>query len=292
MKRLSPFFILAAGILWGSMGLFVRTLNAAGLATMNIVFLRALVTALSLLLYLALFQRDLLRLRLKDLWCFLGTGVASIVFFNYCYFAAITETSLSVAAVLLYTAPAMVMVMSRFLFGERLTRRKVLALLLTVLGCVLVTGVLQPGQSLSLKGILLGLGAGFGYALYSIFSRFALNRGYHSLTITCYTFVVAACFTALPAEPGFVLCTALSSWGMGLFCIAFGLLCTVAPYLLYTLGLKQVDNSRASILASVEPVTAALLGVLLFAEPLTLSVLAGMALVIAGLVLCSKAPAN
>jgi len=288
MNRLSPFLILSAGILWGSMGLFVRTLNAAGLATMNIVFLRALVTALAMLLYLGIARRGLLRIRLKDLWCFLGTGIASIVFFNYCYFAAITETSLSVAAVLLYTAPAMVMVLSRFLFGEAFSRRKTLALVLTVLGCVLVTGVLQPGQSLSLKGLLLGLGAGFGYALYSVFSRYALNRGYHSLTITCYTFVIAAVFTALLAKPAFVLQVACSSAGMGLFCVAFGVLCTVAPYLLYTLGLKQVDTSRAAILASVEPVTAALLGVLRFSEPLTLPVLAGMALVIAGMAVCSK----
>lgn len=287
MKRLSFLPILTAGILWGCIGLFVRPLNGAGLGSMEIVFLRALVTGLGMLLYLAVFQRKLLILRKKDLWCFLGTGIASIVFFNFCYFKAITVTSLSVAAVLLYTAPAMVMVMSRFLFGETFTRRKVLSLLLTVVGCVLVTGVLETSQPLSPGGIMLGLGAGFGYALYSVFSRYALERGYHTLTITCYTFLIASLATALTVNPAQVMAAAFSSAGMGLFSIAFGLLCTVIPYLLYTLGLKHVDNSRASIIASVEPVTASLLGVAVFHESLHLATAAGMILVLAGMAVCS-----
>lgn len=283
MKQLSFLPILMAGMLWGSMGLFVRTLNSIGLGSMDIVFLRALITGIGMTAYLLLFHRDLLKLRLKDLWCFLGTGIASIVFFNFCYFRAITVTSLSVAAVLLYTAPAMVMVMSFFLFGESFTRRKGLSLLLTIAGCILVTGVLESSQPLSVSGILLGLGAGFGYALYSIFSRYAIERNYHSLTITCYTFLIAAAATAFLSHPAQVVEIAFSSAGMWFFCIAFGLLNTIAPYLLYTYGLKFVDNSRASIIASIEPVTATVLGILFFQERLTLPIAVGMILVLLGM---------
>ena len=116
MKKFAPILILIAGVLWGSMGLFVRTLNAQGLASMEIVGLRATVTVVALFLFLLLFDRKLFKICWKDLWCFLGTGICSIVFFNFCYFKAITLTSLSVAAILLYTAPAIVMVLSYFLF--------------------------------------------------------------------------------------------------------------------------------------------------------------------------------
>ena len=170
------------------MGLFVRTLNAAGLQTMDIVFLRAVVTAVVMVVYLFLFNRKLLVIHLKDIWCFLGTGIASITFFNYCYFKCIEEASLSIAAVLLYTAPAIVMVLSYVLFREKLTGKKIISLIMTIGGCILVTGVFEETQIINANGILLGLGAGLGYALYSIFSRYALERGYHSLTITCYTF--------------------------------------------------------------------------------------------------------
>lgn len=287
LKKAAPLLILLAGVLWGSMGLFVRTLNSLGLASMGIVSLRAIVTAISMLVFLLIFDRSRLHIRLRDLWCFLGTGILSIIFFNYCYFSAITLTSMSVAAVLLYTAPAIVMILSFFLFGEKFTVKKIIALVLTFVGCVLVTGVIGETAQVSAAGILTGLGAGLGYALYSIFSRYALERGYHSLTITFYTFLIAAIASLFMTEPARVLSAAASSPGMLLFSASFGVLCTVVPYLTYTLGLTQVENSRASIIASVEPVTATILGAVLFREQLTFSGVLGMAMVIAALVICA-----
>lgn len=287
LKKAAPFLILLAGMLWGSMGLFVRTLNGRGLESMGIVSLRAIVTAVSMLIFLLIFDRRYLRIKIHDIWCFFGTGILSIIFFNYCYFSAITLTSMSVAAVLLYTAPAIVMVLSYFLFRESFTVKKVIALVLTFAGCVLVTGVIGETAPVSAAGILTGLGAGLGYALYSIFSRCALERGYHSLTITFYTFLIAAIASLFMTDPVSVVSTAASSPGMLLFSVAFGVLCTVVPYLTYTLGLTQVENSRASIIASVEPVTATVLGAILFHEQLTFSGVLGMAMVIAALVICA-----
>lgn len=286
MKKLAPLFIILAGVLWGSMGLFVRTLNARGLESMDIVALRAIVTAVALFLFLLFYDRKLLKIKLRDIWCFLGTGICSIIFFNYCYFKAIMMTSLSVAAVLLYTAPAIVMVLSFFLFGEKFTKRKLAALIMTFVGCVLVTGVIGDSVQLSAGGILAGLGAGFGYALYSIFGRYALERGYHSLTITFYTFLVAALGTLVLSDIRTVAETVTAGAPMFLFAVAFGVLCTVIPYLTYTIGLKYVENSKASIIASVEPVTATLLGVVLFGEALTVEGVVGTLLVLGALVVC------
>jgi drug/metabolite transporter (DMT)-like permease len=288
MKKFALALILLAGVLWGSMGLYVRKLNTLGMTSMEIVALRAIVTTIIMFLYLLLFERKMLKIRLRDLWCFLGTGICSVVFFNFCYFKAITITSLSVAAVLLYTAPAIVMVLSYFLFGEKMTGRKVAALFMTLLGCSLVTGVFSDWGSVSGLGILMGLGAGLGYALYSIFSRYALERGYHSLTITFYTFLIAAIFSFAIGNGGKALAVATSGPSMLAFCFVFGVLCTVAPYLAYTAGLKHVENSKASIFASIEPVTATILGVIVFHESVGLWEVLGMALVIGALVVCRE----
>ena len=288
MKKFAGVLILIAGVLWGSMGLFVRTLNEKGLVSMEIVGLRAAVTTVALFLFLLVFDRKLFWIRWKDLWCFLGTGICSIVFFNYCYFKAITLTSLSVAAILLYTAPAIVMVLSYFLFGEKLTKRKLLSLVMTFVGCVLVTGILTEKGSVSAGGILVGLGAGLGYALYSIFSRYALGKGYSSLTITFYTFLIAVIASCFLTDMGNVTRVAASSAGNLCFCLAFGVLCTVAPYLTYTLGLQYVENGKASIIASIEPVTATFLGAVLFHEKLTVSGVCGVVLVLAALALCNE----
>ena len=283
--KLAPGAVLLAGALWGSMGIFVRRYNAEGLDSLQIVGIRAVGTALILFVYLMALNRKLLKIHLKDLWCFLGTGLCSIVFFNYCYFKAVITTSLSVAAVLLYTAPAIVMILSAMLFGEALNIKKVVAIVMTFAGCVLVTGVLSGDNQVTVQGILYGLGAGFGYALYSIFSRYALQKGYHSLTITCYTFVVATIATACLADVKKVWDIAVSTPGMSIVSVGLGLLCTVAAYLLYTNGLTRVDNSKAAVIASIEPVTATVLGMVLYAEEISPVKVIGMLMVIAGMVI-------
>lgn len=285
MKKLAPFFVLLAGILWGSMGIYVRRLNALGFTTIEIVAVRSVVTAVLLLVVLFFYDRKLLKIRLKDIWCFVGTGIFSIVFFNYCYFKAITMTSLSVAAVLLYTAPAIVMVLSAVLFHEKITAVKIAALLATFIGCVFVTGLIGETGGLSAGGILVGLGAGLGYALYSIFGRYAIERGYHSLTISFYTFVFAA-IGALPlADVKMIYEAPVKDIRMLGFYLVFALVSTVVPYILYTLGLTALENSKASIIASIEPVTATVLGMILFHEKMSVSNLAGIILVLGAIVI-------
>ncbi|MCI5620869.1 MAG: DMT family transporter [Lachnospiraceae bacterium] len=288
MKRFATLWIILAGILWGCMGLFVRRLNALGLVSMQVVELRALVTSVVMFLVLFIGKRELLRIRLRDLWCFLGTGLCSIVFFNFCYFKAIELTSLSVAAVLMYTAPVLVMIFSFFLFHEKFTGRKVLALVMTFAGCVLVTGVLDQQNMVSPMGILTGLGAGLGYALYSIFGRYALERGYQSFTITFYTFFIAFIGTLFLTDIRPVMQVACQDVASILISLGLGVICTVFPFLLYTLGLSYVENSKASIFASVEPVTATLLGAVVYQEKLSVSGTLGVVLVIVALIICGK----
>jgi drug/metabolite transporter (DMT)-like permease len=150
------------------------------------------------------------------------------------------------AAVLLYTAPAFVMLLSARLFHETFTPRKALAVVVMLLGAVCVTGVLTGRTALSPEGTVMGLLAGFGYALYSIFSRLALNKQYAPNTITAYTFFftslcffflidkqhLAACFRAMPA-PRILAVLGLS------------LLVNLIPFLCFTNGLKGIETGKA-----------------------------------------------
>ena len=281
--------MILAGVCWGSIGLFIRRFNAAGLYSMDMVVLRSVSTCLFLFLFLLFYDRSLLKIRLRDIWCFLGTGIVSMVFFNYCYFTLISLSSLSVAAVMLYTAPVFVMFLSAFLFHEKITGKKILALIMTVLGCVFVTGVIGDAASLSLRAILFGLGAGLGYALYSIFSRYALQRGYHSFTISLYTFFFAS-LAALPlVDPGRILSVAASGPFMLFFSIVCGLVTTAVPYIVYNFGLSSMENGKAAIIASIEPVVATLIGFFVFHETLTLGNLAGILLVLGAIAVSNLA---
>lgn len=286
MKKRSVLAVVAAASLWGLMGLFVRRCTAAGLGSLETTQLRITVGLLLVGLYLALFHREKLRIRWRDLWCFLGTGVVSLLLFSYCYFRTMSMVSLAVAGVLLYTAPVFVMLMSILLFRERMTLPKLLALVMAVAGCTLVSGV-GSGESMQLPGLLLGLGAGFFYALYSIFSRYAIQRGYDSWTITFYTFLFCAAGCALVCDWQVIGTAVSSDRGLWPWVLAMGLTTGFGAYLLYTWGLQRIESSRASILASVEPVVAALVGVFVFGESISPAGVAGIALVLGAIVVLS-----
>lgn len=122
---------------------------------------------------------------------FAGTGIGSMVFFNFCYFGSINRTSLSVATALLYTAPAFVAIMARVFLKEKLTTKHHCNR-----GCNMWMhndpGFMTSGFKIDGLGLLLGLGSG---ALYSIFGKVAINKGYSDETITLYTFMFCALAT-------------------------------------------------------------------------------------------------
>ncbi len=284
----SPVYILAAGCMWGLMGLLVRSLDAVGIASMEVCFIRSAVTLISLFAWALLFDRRAFRIRLKDIWCFIGTGACSVTFFNFCYFKTMTLTSLSVAAVLLYTAPAFVMLMSAVLFKEEMSVQKLSALLLAFLGCAFVSGIVGGAGALSASGILYGLGAGFGYALFSIFGRYALEKGYSSLTISFYTFLCSAICTSFLADKGSVAAALSGNGGLIVKTVVLVLVVTLFPYLSYTKGLSGVENGTASVLASVEPVVATLVGVVIYKETLNVWNVAGICLVLGSIILINR----
>ena len=272
--------ILAAAALWGIIGVWNRNLMAAGLSPTGIVVVRNFGGMLLLLAVFAVKDRGVFRVRREHLKYFFGTGIISVVLFTSCYFSCQKICSLAVASILLYTAPSFVVILSAILRKEPVTKKKLLALALTLVGCACVCGVFDGGLTVTFTGILLGLGAGFFYALYSVFGRYALAH-YSSMTVTVWTFIFAGPASLVmlrPAEMRAVF-TAPSAWLLAAGLVVFS---TVAPYILYTRGLARVESGKASIMASLEPVVAALAGVLIFGEPMGLLTLLGILCVLAG----------
>lgn len=262
--------VALGGVLWGVTGIFVRYFNGIGLGSTDVVWIRVTMAALAMSLFLLIKDPSLLKFRLRDVWCFIGTGIFSLAFFNYFYFINITETSLSVACTLLYLSPVFVLLYSMLLFRERLTVRKAAACLLTVLGCALVTGILSDFDKITGRGLVFGVLSGAGYALYSIFSRCALKRGYHAFTITAYTFIFASLGMTPLVRFGNVASSFTAAEKAELIFFLLMLAGGALPYILYTDGLRIISASKASVLAALEPVTAMLVGAVFYRERLTL----------------------
>ena len=275
MKKYLPHTcVLGAGILWGLIGIFNRGLIAAGLSPLTLVAVRNMGGLILLGLLFLCADRSVFRIRLKHLPLFFGTGIVSVLLFTLCYFSCQQMCSLAVAAALLYTAPAFVVILSAILWRDRITVRKLAALLIAFLGCTFVTGLWSGDAQVALWGAVLGVASGFFYGLYSIFGRYALAH-YRPYTVTFYTFAFAGCgslFVMRPAE----LSAAFSEPRAILLAVGLVIVSTVAPYLLYTKGLASLESGKAAILASIEPVTAALVGVIVFSEPMTPGTLLGL----------------
>ena len=290
MKKISKYgeiLVIIAGICWGLIGVFTRKISVAGLNSIQVTFLRNFFAALLLFLIVLVKDKNSIRFRPKDIWMFLGTGILSIAFFNVCYFKTIEIASLSVAAVLLYTAPAMVVVMSCLFFREKMTGKKGVALLLAFVGCLFTTGILEDQKGLSAIAILVGLGSGFGYALYSIFGTVA-TRKYNSFTISLYTFIFAfvALFPISNVKEMTQAITETPSVMWSVICLSA--ISTIVPFLCYTAGLRHMEAGKASIMAFIEPLVATLCGILIFHEEITLSNMIGIAFIFLSVIILNK----
>ena len=271
--------ILGAALLWGIIGIWNRRLMDVGVSPTSIVVIRNIGSMLMLSVIFAVKDRSMFRVKRTHLKYFFGTGVISVVLFTLCYFSCQKVCSLAVASILLYTAPSFVVILSAILWKEPVTKKKVAALTLTLVRCALVCGVFAGVLAVTVARILYGLGPGFFYALYSIFSRYAL-RYYSALKCTLWMFIfagIASIFLIRPAELAVLL-----NFEEGLTALILVVFSTGTPFLLYTTGLSRVEAGKASIIASFEPVVAALAGVLVFGEPMGVSMIAGILCILAG----------
>ena len=287
-SKIGTALIILAACFWGGMGIFVRRLTAYGFDSIQIVSIRVTLAALIFCLFLLIRERSGFRISLRDIPLFLGLGLGSILFFTVCYFAAITIMPLSTAAILLYTSPIWIMLMSALFFREKMNSRKVIALLLAFGGCVLVSGI--SGDGISFTGLLLGLGSGIGYGLYSILGTVALRR-YSPYTVTTYTFLTAAVGSWVICRPADMLSKfeeAEGLTGLIFFCMLTALVTAVIPFLAYTLGLRSVEAGKAGIIATIEPVVATLVGIICFSETLTLLSGIGIVLVLSAVIILNS----
>ena len=289
MKKFALMFPIISGGLWGSAGIFVRKLSYFGVNSYTIISSRVLISLIILFIGILIFDKSLLKIKLKDLWIFISTGVFAMLGLNSCYNESINQLSLSLAAVLLSLSPIFVIILAAILFKEKITMRKIGCMLLAILGCLLASGVLENtnGMKWSVFGILIGLLSALFYALYSILSKIAMGKGYEALTITFYSLltleIVLLPFTDWNILKDFVVAAPVNH---SIFMLLHSLCTSVLPYVLYTVSLIYVETGMTSILASGgEPIAAMLLGMLFFSEIPTILSLIGLMLTIIALAL-------
>lgn len=291
-QRLFLVLPLLSGVLFGSVGVFVRRLYEFGMDNYTILTSRMLVAACMLLVGLWIYDKSLLKIRWKDLWLFVGTGILGMLALNLCYNESIHRVTLSFAAVLLSMAPVFVLILAALFFKEKITLQKIGLMFLALFGCFLASGFLDDIGLIrwSPYGILFGLASAFFYALYSIFSKVAMARNYNVFTVIFYSLLLGSIIllplTDWPKLEAFLTASPVDNT---VFILLHALCTSVLPYLLYTVALNRVDTSIAAIIASAgEPAAALLFGAVFFMEMPTFISSGGVLIVIIALAFIFK----
>lgn len=262
--------VLCAGVLWGSIGFFVRKMAEIGVSTSLTAFMRifcAWLILIPLLLGMSLKTgRNYFKVSKKGLLQCMIMGIVTQAFFNLSYSGCINTVGVAMGSVLLYTAPIFVSILSRLLFKEQINARKGISLVINILGCfIMVTGGDLSMLRVSGIGILLGIGAGFFYAMVTILGKFTSNE-VDPFTMVFYNFLFGWISLAIFTDPLPELMASSSPyfWLLG---FGYGLIPTVGSYLFYMNGISHdVELSRVPVIASVEPIIATLIGVMVFNE--------------------------
>ena len=290
-NRKGALLVILAGTCWGVISIFINYLSAAGLGEMQISFLRQLFAVLVFALVILVRDRPKFRIPLKDLALLMLVGFINGVLFNFLYFYTIINSRASIAVVLLYTSPVFVIILARIFFGEKITRNKFIALVLTVAGCLFVTGVIGEGYMPPPVAILTGVLTGLAYALNNILTSAAVKRN-DPLTVTLYTLVFS--FMFLIPFSGMKSLTALCRANPMILAVAF-LMCLVTAVLaqyFFSFGLKLIESGKAAIYGATEPIVGSLVGILIFHEESNLMKIAGIIMVIAAILLIGKSDAE
>lgn len=290
MKKIYLILPILAGIMFGSSGIFVRTLTQNGIDPTTLLFLRFSIAIIPILLAIFLTDRELFKIDKSDIPLFIACAIC-IIGLNLCYNESMNTIPLSLAAVLLSLAPIYVIIIAYIAFGEKITSKKVICMLLAIFGCVLMTGVLENSMmNFSLFGIACGIGAGLFWAFYLIASKKSIKNGKHTFTILLYSIIIISIalipFTDFGQINAFVSINPLLAI---VFLIIHSTFSFALPYVFSTLSLNFIDSGTSSIFMSAsEPFAALLFGLVIYGEIPTLVMLCGFILTLVSMTILSR----
>lgn len=279
-------YIIAAGMLWGTSGIFVHYLSPYGFSPYEMSLVRGVVSFTVMALYALIFNRSLFRAVGWQILFYLGIGVTLFATAS-CYYSSMQLSSVSTAVVLMYTAPIYVTVVSVLFMGEKFSWQKGVAIGVMLIGCCFVAGLIG-GFKFDALGIAIGVLSGITYAAYNILTKLALKRGCNAISATIYGFLFMSLTALIFASPADVFAHAAGKPAITVpLLIGLGIFTFVLPYFLYTLSMRDLSAGTASALGIIEPMAACIFSFALLGEKLDAFSVIGIILILGAVFMLS-----
>ncbi len=297
--RLGYAMVATAAALFAVNGSVSKVVLGSGLSSVDLAQIRASCAALGLLVFILAFARPKLRVTGRELLFLLAFGVVGVALVQWLYFVAIHNVPVGIALLIEFTAPLFVALFARFVYRELIRRRIWVAVALCITGLAVVVEV-WAGVALSTVGVSAALGGAFGLTAYLLMAEHE-RRDRDAVSLSFYGFLFAALFWALVQPlwqfPWGVLGDTVSLqgnlseytapvWVLLGFIVVVG---TMITFSLLTGALRHVSATRASIVATLEPVLATVVAWLWLGETFGTAQLVGGAVVLAGIFLAQTA---
>lgn len=250
--------VFSAAVLWAFIGVFSKAILEAGVSSMEIAFWRAAIAGILFLIHASL-KKELKLQKKSDAPIFIAFALFGVTLFYSSLILAIDAGSISLAYILLYSAPAWVVLLAFFLLKESLNTKKIVLLAVALAGVILVSLDKSDSIAVNPTALFWGLIAGLSYSSYYIFGKWILDR---YKVITIYAFILPIGALGLLPFVRFSAKTPITY----LYILAVALLSTYLAYFVYYSGLKKIEASKAVMIATVEPVISAVLAAIFFAE--------------------------
>lgn len=265
----------------------MKLLTPYNVSAIQMTFIRSFVAVIAMAIYILITNRELFKTKMANIPYYIGSGVC-IFLTAVLYYISMQRTSVATSVILMYMAPAYVMIYSVLFLKEKFSFKKGFATVLMLCGCALVSGI-ADGLKYDFLGICCGVLSGISYGAYSIITKIEMQKKFNSTSATFYCYVVMAILAMTVSNPIDVFKIGASSIEVTGLMIGLGILTFTLPYFFYNIGLRNLPAGTASSLAVFEPLAATLYSVLFFSEPIGLFGLIGFFCVIISVIILSFA---
>ena len=285
-KRLALTLLLISMMLFGCIAICKRSLTDAGLSSFDVTFIRLFIATVVLAAVMLIGHQEFY-FNKKDIPFFILFGACKFLS-DYTYFMALETTSVSLATVLQNTAPYFVLLISYFIFKEKVSKKTMLAILVGSFGCVLICARTISGTSLDPIGILFSLLSALFLGMFYIGSDKSMKRGYDAAMYMFYVMAVATVISLLFTDVPKVV-SSMSDASVLVNSLILGVLMTLVPFYISAWAVRYLGALNVTVISVTEVVFATIVGVAYFNESIELPDIIGIVLMIVSVVLIATA---